>query len=189
MALIYHGGGFAQDNLLLDFAQDDMDLLSLVASLALEDVDDLHASAKGKTRFGAPPTDAEVAMRLYAEEAASLLAFSKDAALARSMDSALDTDRGVLAQVLGEELSARHDREVAVALSEGRQPPPRQAAGGQATRRTTNEPSSSRSALAYAPFWNLPIPLVLTPSLHSIEGSSWMVPEVNEEIPEDIYVR
>jgi hypothetical protein len=146
MALVRRGYEFADENPLLGFAGDDPDLLSLVAAFALQDIEDIESRAKRKARYDMPPSDAEIALRLQAEEAAGLMKFSNDAILARSIDSALSSDRGVLAQAVQEEVLARHDRDVAVALSEGRQPPPRPSTVG---RPATSQVSSSRKVLAY----------------------------------------
>jgi hypothetical protein len=151
MSLIPFGHNFADDNFLLGFAGDDVDLLSLVAALALEDIEDIQSHAKGKGRYNAGPSDADIAMQLYAEEASQLLAYSKDAALAQSMDSAISSDRRVLAELVDEEISARHDREMAVALSEGRQPPPRTSVGGHSTQQSGTTSSSSNKPLTFVP--------------------------------------
>jgi hypothetical protein len=130
MALVRHGHEFGPNNLLLDFAGEDHDLLALLASFALEDVEDIQAAqkGKGKGKANAPPSDAELALRLYAEEAEALATFAKDAAFARSFDSALAADAPALASHMREELQAQYDHDVAVAIFQGRPPPPPPAA-------------------------------------------------------------
>lgn len=108
---------------------DDTSLLSLVAELTLKDVDDVAASRKGKGRATAEISDEELAFQLFAEEANSLLDFTKDAAFARSINYAMQTDIATVEEFLREEITAREDRELAVALSGGRsRAPPSRAA-------------------------------------------------------------
>jgi len=97
--------------------------LALIASLALEDINDVQSRRKGKAKSGAPLTDEEVAFQLFAEEANSLISFSHDAILARSVDSALRSDRSLLREFAAMEVAATRDRQFAVALAEGRPPP------------------------------------------------------------------
>jgi hypothetical protein len=105
--------------------EEPLDLLSLVAQLSLEDVDDIQSHSKGKGRGDAPLSDEEIAMRLYHEEAAALMQITRDFAFARSLDEAIDLDHNTVIQLAQAEEVAREDREMALALSEGREPPPR----------------------------------------------------------------
>jgi hypothetical protein len=131
MALVRRDHDFGDDYNLVGFAGEDHELLSLFAACALEDVHDQQASQKGKARHDAPLNDAEIALRLYAEEAEALAVFSRDRALAHSVDSALTTDRTALAEFMREELDARYDHEMALALAQGRPVPPRPQAAQQ----------------------------------------------------------
>lgn len=103
--------------------EDDSGTWALIASLSLEDIDTVQSCRKGKGREDCPPTDEELALQLFAEEAKSLLDISSDAILARSVDSALRSDKAFLKQFVSEEAAAVRDREFALALSQGRQPP------------------------------------------------------------------
>lgn len=108
---------------------DSTSLLTLVAELTLKDVDDVAAGRKGKGRATAEISDEELAFQLFAEEANSLLDFTKDAAFARSINYAMQTDIATVEEILREEITAREDHELAVALSEGRsRAPPSRAA-------------------------------------------------------------
>lgn len=60
-------------------------MLDLAARLSLADVDELIGQHKGKAREGAPLSDAEIALNLFAEDARSMSLFNSDRALARSL--------------------------------------------------------------------------------------------------------
>ncbi|TCD67541.1 hypothetical protein EIP91_012295 [Steccherinum ochraceum] len=107
----------------VDVGDDVGDLLHLVAELTLQDIQDIQDGRKGKSRYNTVPTDEEIAFQLYAEEANGLLAFAGDAILARSIDDALKTDRGIIRQMVAMENVAFRDRQYALALSQGRAPP------------------------------------------------------------------
>ncbi|KII92507.1 hypothetical protein PLICRDRAFT_172589 [Plicaturopsis crispa FD-325 SS-3] len=64
---------------------EEADLLDLAARLSLADVDELIGQHKGKAREGAPLSDAEIALNLFAEDARSMSLFNSDRALARSL--------------------------------------------------------------------------------------------------------
>lgn len=100
------------------------ELLHLFATLSLQDIDEIQVNRKGKSRHDVPLTDEELAFQLYTEEANSLLAFASDAILARSVDNALRTDRALIRQMVATENIAFRDRQYALALSQGRTPPP-----------------------------------------------------------------
>jgi hypothetical protein len=124
MALVRYGAQFDNEvPLLLDDGSDELGFLALVAKLALEDVEEFQSQAKGKGRAG-EPSSADTALRLYAEEAEGLLRYAEDAAFARSLDAALETDHAALAQAQHEEAIAQHDHAVGEALAEGRPAPP-----------------------------------------------------------------
>lgn len=61
--------------------------LDLAVQLSLEDIDALQAAHKGKQRQGAPISDAELALNLFAEDARALAMFNNDRALAQSLAS------------------------------------------------------------------------------------------------------
>ncbi|OBZ78906.1 hypothetical protein A0H81_00576 [Grifola frondosa] len=103
-------------------ADDPNALLALVAQLSLEDIDLLQAGRKGKAK-DTVVTDEELALQLLAEDARALLNFTKDMAFARSLDRALDADYTLVEELARAEADARADREMAVALSDGRPPP------------------------------------------------------------------
>lgn len=91
--------------------------LAAVASLALADVDRVQARRKGKAQDGTPQTDEELAFQLFAEEASSLLALSRDVIFAQSIDRALETDRAVLRTYAACEVQETRDRDMAFELS------------------------------------------------------------------------
>ncbi|KAH8100561.1 hypothetical protein BXZ70DRAFT_1000275 [Cristinia sonorae] len=99
------------------------DLLQLVATLSLQDINDVQANRKGKARQGALLSDEELAFQLYAEEANSLLTVANDAILASSIDEALKTDCAIIRQMVASENVAIRDRQLAMAMAQGRAPP------------------------------------------------------------------
>ncbi|KAI0374361.1 hypothetical protein BV20DRAFT_1033200 [Pilatotrama ljubarskyi] len=109
------GGDDALEN------SDETALLSLIAALSLEDIDQVQGRRKGKAQDG-PLSDEELAFQLFAEEASALDTFARDVAFARSLDSALESDARLLEEYAQTEEMARRDREFARALAEGRQP-------------------------------------------------------------------
>ncbi|KAI0361832.1 hypothetical protein OH77DRAFT_1418090 [Trametes cingulata] len=96
-------------------------LLSLIAALSLEDIDQVQGRRKGKAT-DAPLSDEELAFQLFAEEASALDTFSRDLAFAQSLDKALESDARLLEEFAQAEEMARRDREYARALAEGRRP-------------------------------------------------------------------
>ncbi|KAH9950515.1 hypothetical protein B0H21DRAFT_538336 [Amylocystis lapponica] len=114
-------------------ADDFSSTLSAIARLSLAEVEDVRAREKGKSRATSSPSDEQLAFQLFADEAQALLRVTEDEVFARSLDSALDTDRSIIEEFLQAEAGARADREMAVALSEGR-PPPRRSSTPALTR-------------------------------------------------------
>ncbi|KZT74814.1 hypothetical protein DAEQUDRAFT_771559 [Daedalea quercina L-15889] len=104
--------------------EDSATYIALVAQFALQDIDDISATRKGKASALAPKSDEEIAFELFAEEANSLLALTRDIAFARSIDDALQTDHDILQEIIREDEVARSDREYALAVQAGRPPPP-----------------------------------------------------------------
>ncbi|KZT06377.1 uncharacterized protein LAESUDRAFT_743524 [Laetiporus sulphureus 93-53] len=103
-------------------------ILAMIAELCLDDIDNIESAHKGKGKASTTPTDEEIALQLLAEDARSLLAVSKDAAFARSVDKALEADHALIEELVRMEATARHDREHAFALHRGRLLTERQAA-------------------------------------------------------------
>ncbi|KAI1797701.1 hypothetical protein LXA43DRAFT_981615 [Ganoderma leucocontextum] len=106
----------------LEVAGEDLALLELIASFGLQDVDELRGRRKGKAIDGAP-SDEEVALHLFSEEARALQALVSDTIFAHSLDQALQTDVTLLEEHERIEEVARGDREVARAIAEGRTAP------------------------------------------------------------------
>ncbi|KAJ7728089.1 hypothetical protein B0H16DRAFT_245323 [Mycena metata] len=89
---------------------------ALISQLALDDIDDLRNSGKGKGREDAPPSDTECALKAYADETQALLRFFQDLELARSMDNALELDQPVISVLSVVEEGLRDDHIYAEAL-------------------------------------------------------------------------
>ena len=88
-----------------------VELLSLIAALSLEDVDEVYGRRKGKAVDG-PPSDEELALQLFAEEAYALQVYARDIELAQSIANA-----ELLAQYAQIEDFELRDREAAIAMS------------------------------------------------------------------------
>lgn len=99
----------------------DDDSYGVVMQLMLEDARQL-AEGKGKQKEGAD-SDNQIAFALHAQEIQNALNIDADHRLTLSIHQALRTDVNVISQMQHEELMARHDHEVALALSQGREPP------------------------------------------------------------------
>ncbi|KAH7930749.1 hypothetical protein BV22DRAFT_1000244 [Leucogyrophana mollusca] len=97
----------------------DVDTEILIAKLVLEDINDIEASRKGKSREDAPLTDEQLAIKEQAEASQELLGLLTDFRFALSMDEALEADRSHLAafSVLNE--GEEDDHLAALALSRG----------------------------------------------------------------------
>ncbi|TFK87946.1 hypothetical protein K466DRAFT_662662 [Polyporus arcularius HHB13444] len=104
-------------------AEDTIALLALIAAYSLEDVDSIQGRRKGKETLGGQPTDEELALELFAEEARALERLAHDMVLAQSINQAICMDAALLAEHERAEEVARGDREIARAIAEGRTPP------------------------------------------------------------------
>ena len=118
------------------------DLLSLVAEISLQDVDDLKGRQKGKNVAGSL-TDEEFALQLFAEEARALQSFVRDMSFAHSIGEALCADADLLEEHAFTEEIARRDREIARAIAGGRPIPTTQPT-------TPASPITSASSLSTA---------------------------------------
>ncbi|KZT06378.1 uncharacterized protein LAESUDRAFT_714427 [Laetiporus sulphureus 93-53] len=98
------------------------DLLSYISQLGLDDIDDLLS--RNATGSGDALNDEELALLVFAEEAQGLLNIVKDHVSA-APSGVVDDVTTLLDQLVVMEDMARYDREMAIALSEGRDPPPR----------------------------------------------------------------
>ncbi|RDX56062.1 hypothetical protein OH76DRAFT_1452169 [Lentinus brumalis] len=110
-------------------AEDTIALLALIAAYSLEDVDSIQGRRKGKETLGGQPTDEELALELFAEEARALETLARDMVLAQSINQAICVDAALLAEHERAEEVARGDREIARAIAEGRTPPEPPAVG------------------------------------------------------------
>ncbi|KAI0651662.1 hypothetical protein C8Q79DRAFT_997011 [Trametes meyenii] len=116
-------------------------LLSLVATLTLEDVSEIRNQRTDEVQDGALK-DEDLALQLFAEEAGALDIFARDMLFAQSLDRALESDTTLLREFAQAEESARRDREFAIALAGGR-PPPREAVPVHQTRHRKNNVHSA----------------------------------------------
>ena len=103
-------------------ADEELALLALIASYGLQDVEDIRGRRKGRDIAG-PPSDEELALQCFTEEAHALQTLIRDIAFARSIDEAVHTDAAILEEHERAEEIARGDREIARAIAEGRPPP------------------------------------------------------------------
>lgn len=94
----------------------------IALQLMLEDAHQL-AEGKGKQKEGTK-SDTQVAFDLFAHEIQNALTIDVDHRVTMSIHQALSTDVNAISQMQHEERMARHDHQVALALSQGRVPPP-----------------------------------------------------------------
>ncbi|KAJ6570874.1 hypothetical protein DFH09DRAFT_1261093 [Mycena vulgaris] len=105
---------------LMAFPHDiDSATIALISQLALDDIEEIRCSAKGKGREVSPPSDTECALRAYAEEVQDALRFVQDIELARSIDNALELDQPVLSVLSVIEDGSHDDHRYAEALQNG----------------------------------------------------------------------
>ena len=99
--------------------------LQAIAISALQDIADVQSNQKGKSREGLPRSDAQLALDIFAEEANALLSTARDFEIAVQLEKAMRLDAPILEEHRAMEERASRDREMALALSQGRAPPPR----------------------------------------------------------------
>ena len=75
-------GPLTDAQLALNLYAEELELSTLIAQLALEDIAELQGQQKGKGRKGAPTSDAALALELCAEEAQLCIGFQNDHLLA-----------------------------------------------------------------------------------------------------------
>ncbi|KAJ3535609.1 hypothetical protein NM688_g6953 [Phlebia brevispora] len=103
---------------------EDVALMKAMATCFLEDIAELQSTRKGKSKEGAYSDD-QLALEMFAEEASSLLTSARDLEIALGLEKAMRMDESVIQELCIAEERASADREMALALSEGRPPPPR----------------------------------------------------------------
>lgn len=96
------------------------ELLLLTATLQLQDAKELTNGdrKKGKAREDAPPSDEQVALKLFAKYMESLLCQHADACFAKSLNEASRLDDALLREYEEVERRARADREMALRMSD-----------------------------------------------------------------------
>jgi len=101
---------------------DDISSVDLQAIIAVQlvDLDEALANStrKGKGKAGGPVSGGDAALQQYRDYLASIATIAADAKLARSIDHALEVDQPILVKLVGEEETARRDREWAIRLSQ-----------------------------------------------------------------------
>ncbi|OCH96607.1 hypothetical protein OBBRIDRAFT_13292 [Obba rivulosa] len=113
-------GSGALEELYAPASYEDASLVhKVVAQLSLADIQAIQAGRKGKWRESTQLTDEEYALQLFAEEANALLRVAEDAIFAQSLAAAVDADRSALEELARDEVVARADREMALALHAG----------------------------------------------------------------------
>lgn len=102
----------------------DAETALLIARLALDDIEEVEANRKGKTRADAPPGPEERAFDLQRELFEDFLQLDEDYRFARSLDDALAADQDILTIVGDLERAAEDDHRAAMAVSRGLPMPP-----------------------------------------------------------------
>lgn len=101
-------------------------VLTYISRLDANDIDRIQSCSQSlgaeDTRTDALLSDEELALRYFAEEAQGLLAIAKEY-LTSDPDYEIHGTPTLLHQLVAMEEMARRDRELAIALSEGRDPP------------------------------------------------------------------
>ncbi|GBE78159.1 hypothetical protein SCP_0110420 [Sparassis crispa] len=105
-------------------------VFTYISGLDIDDIDSLQSRSRGKAvGEGSGPTspvsDEEFAFLLFAQEAQALLNITKDHIVTTRKDGD-NPSRSLVEELAAIEEMARHDRQMAIALSEGREPPRRQ---------------------------------------------------------------
>lgn len=111
------GGGPIVDDL-------DAETASLIARLALEDLDEAINARKGKARAGFQPTDEELAYQLQSQQYKAWLTITEDYKVAKSISDALTADCDYLEAFIASEEAAAADRVAAERLARGEPLPP-----------------------------------------------------------------
>lgn len=94
----------------------DVETSHLLARLLLEDVEEICASDKGKTRAEAV-SDQQYALELMRSDLRNVSQFAEDVVLARSIGEAVSADAECIERLRVEEQAAHDDRVYAAALS------------------------------------------------------------------------
>jgi hypothetical protein len=102
----------------------DAETASLIARLALQDLEEAINSGKGKARAGSQPTDEELAYQLQSQQYQAWLVTTEDYKIAKSISDALTADAAYLDAFVTSEEAAAEDRLAAQRLARG-EPLPR----------------------------------------------------------------
>lgn len=102
----------------------DAETARLIVRLALDDIDEVEATRKGKHRADAAATSEERAFDIQRTLLEGFLQLDEDYCFAKSLDSALDADQDILTMFGDLERAAEDDHRAAVAVSRGLPMPP-----------------------------------------------------------------
>jgi len=102
----------------------DLETDSLVASLILQDIEEIQYAHKGKGRADAPVTDDQLALQDQLTAIMSHMTFLNDIRLARSLDDALGLDAHCLEAFSILNQAENEDHNAALALERGDPLPP-----------------------------------------------------------------
>jgi len=97
----------------------DAETSALIARITLDDIEEIGLLRKGKERYDAPLTDADVALQAQAESLQTFLKVIEDYQFARSIDSALAVDQDCLAAFSLVAQGEEDDHRAALALYRG----------------------------------------------------------------------
>ena len=97
----------------------DLDTISLIARLNLDDITEVKDSRKGKQRADVPISDEEYAFHIQGELLEDSLRNIDSYRVAKSLDVALETDYPFLRAIAVVDQAAAEDHEAALALSRG----------------------------------------------------------------------
>jgi len=128
MSVIISPGSSSQPSSGLEDYSVDRETALLIAQIQLEDALQVSQGRKGKARETVAPSDEELAFRLQTQELETWKVLVQDAALAQSLDEALQSDEEIITAHLLLEEAATADRIMALRLSRGEAPPTQTAA-------------------------------------------------------------
>jgi len=102
----------------------DLETERIVASLILQDLQEIQDAQKGKRRADAPMTDNQLALQDQLTAIMSHMSILEDMHIAQKLDDALRLDRDCLEALSVINQAEREDRNAALALARGEALPP-----------------------------------------------------------------
>lgn len=145
----------------------DLETERLVASLVLQDLEEIQEAQKGKSRADAPITDDQMALRDQLAAIMSHMTILEDIHIAQNLDNALHLDRDCLEALSIVNQAEADDRNAALALGRGEALP-----SPSAAQISLQDPSvSAQLSVLFRDTQNLTDPIIRNFRGHSPEAS------------------